>query len=99
MDYLLQLHASLDIFSSLPFSEASNHQSQTATAFWLDREIVGNALNETLKKWPAQDDARLRRIKDIKDERWDLFLRVLGDGSVVVSAVAVSSPSDALAWN
>ncbi|KAG5715648.1 Regulator of V-ATPase in vacuolar membrane protein 1 [Termitomyces sp. T112] len=85
----LQLHASLDIFSSLPFSAASHHLNQTAsTAFWLDREVVENALNETLKKWPDQDNARLRRIKDIKDERWDLFLRVLGDGSVVVSAVA-----------
>ncbi|KAG6878653.1 hypothetical protein C0993_001176 [Termitomyces sp. T159_Od127] len=91
MDCLLQLHASLDIFSSLPVSATSRHLNQTAsTAFWLDREVVGNALNATLKKWsePDQDNARLRRIKDIKDESWDLFLRVFGDGSVVVSAVA-----------
>ncbi|KAG6911550.1 hypothetical protein DXG01_011852 [Tephrocybe rancida] len=85
----LQLHASLDIFSTLPFSIASHHLNQTAsTAFWLASDTVGNALNETLKSWPDQDNARARRIKEIKDERWDIFLRVLGDGSVVVSAVA-----------
>ncbi|KAG6832276.1 hypothetical protein H0H92_003509 [Tricholoma furcatifolium] len=84
----LQLHASLDIFSALPFSVASYHLDQAAsTAFWLDNDVVGNALSETLKKWP-EENARRKRIQEIKDECWDIFLHVLGDGSVVVSAVA-----------
>ncbi|GLB36004.1 putative RAVE protein 1 C terminal [Lyophyllum shimeji] len=82
----LQLHASLDLFSSLPFPVAADHIS--STAFWLDRDVVGNALNEILTRRHDQDDARSRRIKEMNDERWDLFLRVLGDGSVTVTAVA-----------
>ncbi|KAG6841953.1 hypothetical protein C0991_005133 [Blastosporella zonata] len=85
----LQLHASLDIFTSLPFSAASQHLNQEAsTVCWLDRDIVGNALDATLEKWSDYDSARTRRMKELKDERWDLFLRVLSDGSIVVSAVA-----------
>ncbi|KAF5384978.1 hypothetical protein D9615_001393 [Tricholomella constricta] len=93
----LQLHASLDLFSSFPFSIASNHLWQLpSTAFWLDREVVGNALKEILKQRIEQDDARGRRIKEILEERWDLFLRVLGDGSIVVTAVAATNPSKAI---
>lgn len=89
----LQLHASLDLFSSLPFSIASNYSdSKSSSIFWLDREIIGNVLSHISKERPDQDDARSRRIKEIKDEGWDLFLRVLGDGSIVVTAVAVSPP-------
>lgn len=85
----LQLHASLDLFSSLPFSIASNYTN--SSVFWLDREIIGNVLTHISKQRPDQDDARSRRIKEIQDEGWDLFLRVLGDGSIVVTAVAVST--------
>lgn len=51
---------------------------------------MGNALNCILKQQPDTDDVRRRRVKEIKDEGWDLFLRVLADGSLVVTAVAVS---------
>jgi hypothetical protein len=37
----------------------------------------------------GHEDACMRRIQDIKDEGWDLFLRILGDGSMVITAVAV----------
>ena len=37
----------------------------------------------------AEDDTRRRRIREITEEGWDIFLRVLGDGSLVVQAVAV----------
>ncbi|TFK36859.1 RAVE protein 1 C terminal-domain-containing protein [Crucibulum laeve] len=85
----LQLHACLDLFSSLPFSVAESHLgSSPSHVFWLDREIVGNALNHILQDHPQEDDARTRRISEIKEEGWDLFLRILGDGSVVVTAVA-----------
>ncbi|KAF9462089.1 WD repeat-containing protein [Collybia nuda] len=82
----LQLHASLDLFSSLPFSISSSHID--SSIFWLDREIIGNALSHISREQPNQDDARSRRVKEINDEGWDLFLRVLGDGSIVVTAVA-----------
>ncbi|KAG6836376.1 hypothetical protein H0H93_008676 [Arthromyces matolae] len=84
----LQLHASLDIFSSLPFSIASHQSRLASSVFWLDGPNVERALKETLKKWSNQDDTRLARIKDIIEDRYDLFLQVLGDGSVVLGAIA-----------
>lgn len=87
----LQLHASLDIFSCVPFSLASEQTPSDSAIFWLDRETISQALNHTLMKSPPEDDVRSRRIKDILEEGWDLFLRTLADGSIVVTAVAVSS--------
>lgn len=40
----------------------------------------------------GDDDTRHRRVREIRDEGWDLFLRVLNDGSIVLQAVAVSHP-------
>ncbi len=85
----LQLHASLDIFSCVPFSELSNPSD--SAIFWLDRETISQTLNHILTKTPPEDDARSRRIKDCLEQGWDLFLRTLEDGSIVVTAVAVSS--------
>ncbi|CAA7258624.1 unnamed protein product [Cyclocybe aegerita] len=86
-DYL-QLHASLDLFSSLPFSVVEQLESSSSSVFWLDRRTVEKVILYILKDESQVDDARTRRIKEIKDEGWDLFLRVLADGSVVVTAVA-----------
>jgi hypothetical protein len=87
----LQLHASLDLFSALPFHVALTHAESHSSIFWLDRQTVGVVLDHILGE---SREAENRRIKEIKDEGWDLFLRVLGDGSIVVTAVAVccSSP-------
>ena len=82
----LQLHASLDLFSALPFHVALTHAESHSSIFWLDRQTVGAVLDHILKD---SSEAQNRRIKEIKDEGWDLFLRVLGDGSIVVTAVAV----------
>jgi hypothetical protein len=84
----LQLHASLDLFSSIPFIIASKLSTNSAV-FWLDREIIGNSIAAALKNETDSDHARIRRLQEIKDEGWDLFLRVLEDGSAVVTAVAV----------
>lgn len=86
----LQLHACLDLFSSLPFSSASTY-FDTSNVFWLDRAQVDTVLKHLLKAYTGVDDAQIRLIKDIVEEKWDLFLRVLTDGSVILSAVAVSS--------
>ncbi|KAJ7099614.1 RAVE protein 1 C terminal-domain-containing protein [Mycena crocata] len=83
----LQLHASLDLFSSIPFS-ISSQLSTNSSVFWLDREIVGDSISAALKNETESEHARTRRLQEIKDEGWDLFLRVGEDGSAVVTAVA-----------
>lgn len=84
----LQLHASLDVFSCLPFSLASKFAKPSDSAvFWLDREVVTQALSHSSMKIPPEDDSRSRKLKDILDEGWDLFFRVLADGSIVVTAI------------
>ncbi|KAJ7092570.1 WD repeat-containing protein [Mycena epipterygia] len=83
----LQLHASLDLFSSIPFI-VSSQLSTTSSVFWLDREIIGDSISAALKNETESEHAPTRRLQEIKDEGWDLFLRVLEDGSVVVTAVA-----------
>ena len=88
----LQLHASVDIYSAVPFSIAS--QITSSKVFWLGREIMSQALAETLKNLGHEhEEGRLQRIREIKEENWDLFLRVLSDGSVIVQAVAVCTDS------
>ncbi len=91
----LQLHSALDTFSSLPFSVASR---QTSSAiFWLDRDIMNAALKSVLSNpASADEDARQRRLREISEEGWDIFLRVLGDGSLVVQAVAVRHATSVL---
>jgi hypothetical protein len=86
---ILQLHASLDLFSSFLYTQGSQPSLQSSV-FWLDRDILDGVLANNLKQPLEQEDSRTRRIQDIKDEGWDLFLRVIGDGSIVVSAVTVS---------
>ena len=85
----VQLHASLDVFSALPFSIAS--QVTSSHIFSLSRGVMSDALKAALEITGGDDeDARSMRVRDIRAESWDLFLRVLGDGSLVVQAVAVS---------
>ena len=84
----LQLHSALDTFSCLPFAVASLQSS--SSVFWLDREVMTSALSAILADSPAaEEDARRRRIREITEEGWDVFLRVLADGALVVQAVAV----------
>lgn len=87
-DYL-QFHASLDIYSSLPLSVAEQVGHADASIFWLDRQIVDIVVTRILDNPLLIDDARTTRVKEIRKENWDLFLRILADGSVVVNAVAV----------
>ena len=85
----LQLHASLDIFSSLPFSVAS--KTSSSRIFWLNRAVVSQALKAALASpSSSSDEGRRKRVQEILDEGWDLFFRVLSDGSLVLQAVAVS---------
>lgn len=84
----VQLHATVDLFTAVPFSVAS--QVRTSSIYWLDREVMSSVFKAVLKSTSnPETEAPRRRIQDIYDEGWDLFLRVLSDGSVVVQAVAV----------
>jgi hypothetical protein len=84
----LQLHAALDINSALPFSVAS--QVTDSKVFWLSRDVISNSLKASLSDSSADpEDGGYRRLREIKEENWDLFLRVLADGSLVLQAVAV----------
>ncbi|KAL0951404.1 hypothetical protein HGRIS_008099 [Hohenbuehelia grisea] len=86
----LQLHASIDLFSSIPYSVASKYPNLSDSAiFPLDREVIDGGLTAGLKDLSDhEEDARTRRLKDIMDEGWDLFMRVMVDGSVIVTAIA-----------
>lgn len=87
----LQLHASIDIYSSLPLSVVEQVECTDPSVFWLDRQAVDVVITRILDDPSLIDDTRGARIKEIKKENWDLFLRILADGSVVVSAMAVSA--------
>ncbi|KAI0036631.1 WD repeat-containing protein [Vararia minispora EC-137] len=85
----LQLHASLDLSSALPYSVPMKVAvTMKSSIFWLDRQVVADSLASLVRKEGEEEDARMRRARDIKEEGWDLFLRVLSDGSLVVNALA-----------
>lgn len=82
----LQLHACLDIFSSFSSTECPG----TSAVFWLDQFQIYAVCEHLLKTHTDTDDPQTRLIKDVVNEKWDLFIRVLTDGSVLLIAVAVS---------
>lgn len=87
----LQLHASFDLHSSLPFLQPSGSPRKlTSNMFWVDRRVLSESLDVTVRASTRVEDTKTRRAQDIKDEGWDLFLRVLSDGSLIVKALAVS---------
>ena len=56
---------------------------------WLDKEVIGPAVKAVLKASEIES-VDISRLRDIEEEDWDLFLRVFADGSLLLSAVAVS---------
>ncbi|KDQ14428.1 hypothetical protein BOTBODRAFT_159267, partial [Botryobasidium botryosum FD-172 SS1] len=90
--HALQLHASLDRFSFLPPSPQNPEALQTgSTIFPLDREVMSTFLacaSEGSPPTNETDEGRQNRINEIQKEGWDLFARVLSDGSVVIRAIA-----------
>lgn len=63
----------------------------TSNVFWLDRELIDATLKHLLKTYTGDDDVRVRVLRDIINEGWDLFLRVLDDGFIIPSSLAVSN--------
>ncbi|KAF9270044.1 WD repeat-containing protein [Marasmius fiardii PR-910] len=86
----LQLHASIELFSSLSYTSVSSQsQNRASVVFHLDGHALWHSL-DILFAHDKQDweDTSLRRLRDIKDESWDIFFRVVGDGSLILTAVA-----------
>jgi hypothetical protein len=98
----LQLHGAIDI----PFTPKSESKGKekanppnptkntpTSSIFWLDRKVIRDTFTTILEDIPEvgkELEAKRRRAKEVIDDGWDLFLRVMCDGSVLVTAVAVS---------
>ncbi|KAH8982607.1 RAVE protein 1 C terminal-domain-containing protein [Lactarius akahatsu] len=83
----MQLHATLDISSAtaskLPTSPTDHPAS---SVFYLNREIVTQTLTTVLSGASDKDDAKIRRVQDIRDAGWDMFMQVLPDGSLSIRA-------------
>jgi len=83
----LQLHSSLDMYSALPSHMTLDLVPSSSQIFCLDREVISNAMQ---KISGTQDDSSTQRVREIIEGAWELFLRALPDGSVVITAVTVS---------
>ena len=73
--------------------------------FPLDRQVLSQAIASILDEYPIPSDndetdekllgtdeeRQRRKLAKIRDEDWDLFLRIMKDGSIVIRGVAVRS--------
>lgn len=85
----LQLHASLDLsFSHVSANRTSNYED--SQVFILDRDILSSFLRAQ-QSADEKNDGQGRQVKELLEQGWDVFLRHLFNGSVVITAVAVSS--------
>jgi len=89
----LQLHASLDLFSSIPFLITANLGSNPSmsTVVWLDKEVVRRTIKAILASTAEDMSPQVERLREVSEGDWDLFVRALEDGSILVSAVVVST--------
>lgn len=92
----LLLHASLDLFSaiavdSLTISTYSTELASVSNIFWLDGDVLSKVFLRALSKRQnsVESDTLFERIKQLEDEDWEFFVRVLKDGSVVMSVLSV----------
>ncbi|GAW06008.1 wd repeat protein [Lentinula edodes] len=84
----VQLHAAIDLYSSISPSLATASVKTSSAVFWLDRQVISQTLEKLLNQDPDLDDVKTRTLRDIQEEGWDLFLRVIEDGCLVLTAVA-----------
>lgn len=82
----LQLHATVDPFSFLPSSLVTIGGSPVLP---LSRETLRSVVGNVLRNCGTVDESQRRRLMELHEEGWDLFARILSDGSIVVQAVAV----------
>ncbi|KAI6007216.1 RAVE protein 1 C terminal-domain-containing protein [Pisolithus albus] len=86
----LQLHLAIDPFASLTSSNALGISSySTSKIMWLDKDIVGPVIKTLLESSSVGSrDVETEKLREIDEEKLDLFIRVFGDGSLALSAVA-----------
>ena len=56
------------------------------------RSVCGNVLRDMGDIESKTDESQRRRLTELYEEGWDLFCRILDDGSIVIRAVAVRAP-------
>ena len=90
----LQLHAALDATSFLLSPLASD--TPGSYIFPLDRQVLSQTLTSILdnppilsNNDPSDENNRRQKLEEIRDQDWDLFLRIMEDGSIVIRGVAV----------
>ncbi|KAI6162072.1 RAVE protein 1 C terminal-domain-containing protein [Pisolithus thermaeus] len=86
----LQLHLAIDSFTSLmPSNNLGVSSYSTSKIMWLDKEIIGPVVKTLLEGSSVDNrDVEMEKLREIDEEKLDLFIRVFGDGSLVFSAVA-----------
>ncbi|KIO33268.1 hypothetical protein M407DRAFT_234427, partial [Tulasnella calospora MUT 4182] len=88
---ILQLHAVVDRCGFLPESSSPANGSRV---FWLDKAVVRQVLEAAVQECEDRgdnNDMAARRkplLQQMLDEGWDLFARILPDGSLVLRALA-----------
>ncbi|KAF8500659.1 WD repeat-containing protein [Hysterangium stoloniferum] len=93
----LQLHSALDPGSFLPSPLTS--MPPASFIFPIDRQILLQSIarltadqqlptNSTERSVFVNEKDQLKKLEEIRDEEWDLFLRILKDGSIVVRGIA-----------
>lgn len=85
----MQLHATLDLSPSVPSLPPSrNTGNDSPNVFTLGREVLRGVLASVLADSLDPNDPKLRRLHEICDGGWDLFMQVFPDGSLTIRAVA-----------
>jgi hypothetical protein len=88
----MQLHATLDLSPSVPSLPPSrNTGNDSPNVFTLGREVLRGVLASVLADSLDPNDPKLRRLHEICDGGWDLFMQVFPDGSLTIRAVAAST--------
>lgn len=91
----LQLHASLDLFSCLPYPLIASlvppgqERSPPSGIIWLDHQVTHAVIKKMLEDSSDQETSEFQRLQQLTEGDCDLFLRVLPDGSMVLTSVAV----------
>jgi hypothetical protein len=84
----LQLHATLDLSQTAPSLPPGNH---SPNVFPLSREVLRGVLKTVLADSSDANDPKLRRLQEICDGGWDMFMQVFPDNSLTIRAVAAST--------
>jgi hypothetical protein len=88
----MQLHATLDLASSVPSLPPSPiTDNDPPNVFALGREVLRGVLTTVLADSSDPNDSKLRRLHEICDGGWDLFMQIFPDGSLTIRAVAAST--------